>query len=162
MSAFDHDDTAAQSPQACCQKLFSITTLDVVYGKTFTQGIIGSKDPSQALIPVVGSHAGETIVPLFNQAKPTVKTPDDKLDALTNRVYLGGDEVVKAKDDAGSASFRTNDSNAKGLLADPTTPPVFLFQRIDLRTDSLELQHVPPLAGPVSDHIHPSNELVPF
>lgn len=87
------------------QKLFGVTTLDVVRAETFVQGITGSKDPSQTVIPVVGGHSGETIVPLFSQAKPAVKIPDDKLDALTNRVQFGGDEVVKAKDGAGSATL---------------------------------------------------------
>ncbi|KAK4936985.1 hypothetical protein LTR28_009982, partial [Elasticomyces elasticus] len=39
------------------------------------------------------------------QAKPAVKIPEDKLDALVHRVQFGGDEVVKAKDGAGSATL---------------------------------------------------------
>ena len=31
--------------------------------------------------------------------------PDDKYEALVNRVQFGGDEVVKAKDGAGSATL---------------------------------------------------------
>merc|ERR1711939_905180 len=68
------------------KKLFGVTTLDVVRAET--------------VIPVIGGHSGETIVPLFSQSKPAVKIPDDKLDALVNRVQFGGDEVVKAKDGA--------------------------------------------------------------
>lgn len=87
------------------QKLFGVTTLDVVRAETFVQGITGEKDPAKTIIPVIGGHSGETIVPLFSQAKPAVKIPEDKLDALTNRVQFGGDEVVKAKDGAGSATL---------------------------------------------------------
>ena len=87
------------------QKLFGVTTLDVVRAETFVHGITGEKDPSKTVIPVIGGHSGETIVPLFSQAKPTVKIPEDKLEALTNRVQFGGDEVVKAKDGAGSATL---------------------------------------------------------
>lgn len=87
------------------QKLFGVTTLDVVRAETFVQGITGEKDPAKTVIPVVGGHSGETIVPLFSQAKPAVNIPQDKLDALTNRVQFGGDEVVKAKDGAGSATL---------------------------------------------------------
>ncbi|KAM0719056.1 hypothetical protein Q7P37_004961 [Cladosporium fusiforme] len=87
------------------QKLFGVTTLDVVRAETFVQGITGSKDPAKTVIPVVGGHSGETIVPLFSQAQPAVNIPQDKLDALTNRVQFGGDEVVKAKDGAGSATL---------------------------------------------------------
>lgn len=57
------------------------------------------------VIPVVGGHSGKTIIPLFSQAKPPVKVPEDKLQALTTRVQFGGDEVVKAKDGAGSATL---------------------------------------------------------
>ncbi|KAF2861887.1 malate DEHYDROGENASE, NAD-dependent [Piedraia hortae CBS 480.64] len=87
------------------KKLFGVTTLDVVRAETFVQSITGERDPTKTVIPVIGGHSGETIVPLFSQAKPSVKIPADKLDALTNRVQFGGDEVVKAKDGAGSATL---------------------------------------------------------
>merc|ERR1711977_14264 len=87
------------------KKLFGVTTLDVVRAETFVGEITGERDPSKTVIPVIGGHSGETIVPLFSQSKPAVKIPDDKLDALVNRVQFGGDEVVKAKDGAGSATL---------------------------------------------------------
>ena len=67
------------------KKLFGVTTLDVVRAETFVQGITGEKDPAKTVIPVIGGHSGETIVPLFSLAKPSVKIPQDKLDALTHR-----------------------------------------------------------------------------
>lgn len=67
------------------KKLFGVTTLDVVRAETFVQSITGERDPAKTVIPVIGGHSGETIVPLFSQAKPAVKIPEDKLDALTNR-----------------------------------------------------------------------------
>ncbi len=103
------------------KRLFGVTTLDVVRAETFVQDITGERDPTKTVIPVIGGHSGETIVPLFSQAKPPVKIPEDKLDALVNRkhetldpvistnepvgVQFGGDEVVKAKDGAGSATL---------------------------------------------------------
>ncbi|EME82150.1 uncharacterized protein MYCFIDRAFT_188930 [Pseudocercospora fijiensis CIRAD86] len=87
------------------KKLFGVTTLDVVRAETFVQGITGTKDPSKTVIPVIGGHSGETIVPLFSKAEPPVEIPADKLEALTTRVQFGGDEVVKAKDGAGSATL---------------------------------------------------------
>jgi malate dehydrogenase len=87
------------------QKLFGVTTLDVVRAETFVQGITGERDPAKTIIPVIGGHSGDTIVPLFSQAKPAVKIPEDKLKDLTKRVQFGGDEVVKAKDGAGSATL---------------------------------------------------------
>ncbi|KAH0538728.1 hypothetical protein FGG08_004680 [Glutinoglossum americanum] len=87
------------------KRLFGVTTLDVVRSETFVAEIIGESDPQTLKIPVVGGHSGETIVPLLSQAKPSVQIPADKLDALVNRVQYGGDEVVKAKDGAGSATL---------------------------------------------------------
>jgi len=67
------------------KKLFGVTTLDVVRAETFAQQFTGEKDPSKTNIPVIGGHSGETIVPLYSKAKPAVKIPEDKLDALINR-----------------------------------------------------------------------------
>ena len=67
------------------QRLFGVTTLDIVRAETFVQSITGEKDPSKTVIPVIGGHSGETIVPLFSQAKPAVKIPEDKLDDLVKR-----------------------------------------------------------------------------
>ncbi|KAL9091904.1 MAG: hypothetical protein Q9165_004656 [Trypethelium subeluteriae] len=87
------------------KRLMGVTTLDVVRAETFVQSLTGERDPAKTVIPVIGGHSGETIVPLFSLAKPSVNIPADKLDALTNRVQFGGDEVVKAKDGAGSATL---------------------------------------------------------
>ncbi|KAI1821772.1 malate dehydrogenase [Xylaria intraflava] len=87
------------------QKLFGVTTLDIVRAETFVAEIAGKKTGSELTIPVVGGHSGETIVPLFSKVSPSVTIPDDKYDALVNRVQFGGDEVVKAKDGAGSATL---------------------------------------------------------
>lgn len=66
-------------------RLFGVTTLDVVRAETFVAGIVGEKNPANLTIPVIGGHSGETIVPLFSQAKPSANIPADKLDALVNR-----------------------------------------------------------------------------
>ena len=67
------------------KRLFGVTTLDVVRAETFVQELTGAKDPAKTVIPVIGGHSGETIVPLFSQAKPSVNIPEDKLEALVNR-----------------------------------------------------------------------------
>ncbi|KAI0902250.1 malate dehydrogenase [Annulohypoxylon nitens] len=87
------------------QKLFGVTTLDIVRAETFVAEIAGKKTGSELTVPVIGGHSGETIVPLFSKVNPSVAIPDDKYDALVNRVQFGGDEVVKAKDGAGSATL---------------------------------------------------------
>ncbi len=87
------------------KRLFGVTTLDVVRAETFVAEIVGESQPQKLTIPVVGGHSGETILPLFSAAQPAVNIPADKYDALVNRVQFGGDEVVKAKDGAGSATL---------------------------------------------------------
>ncbi|KAI0389992.1 malate dehydrogenase [Xylariaceae sp. FL0594] len=87
------------------QRLFGVTTLDIVRAETFVAEIAGKKTGSELTVPVIGGHSGETIVPLFSQISHGVTIPDDKYDALVHRVQFGGDEVVKAKDGAGSATL---------------------------------------------------------
>ena len=87
------------------QRLFGVTTLDVVRAETFVAEITGEANPAKLTIPVIGGHSGETIVPLFSQANPKGEIPADKKADLIKRVQFGGDEVVKAKDGAGSATL---------------------------------------------------------
>lgn len=87
------------------KRLFGVTTLDVVRAETFVAEITGEKNPGNLNIPVIGGHSGETIVPLFSQSKPSVNIPADKMEALIKRVQFGGDEVVQAKEGAGSATL---------------------------------------------------------
>ncbi|GAW23772.1 hypothetical protein EKO27_g9492 [Xylaria grammica] len=83
------------------KRLFGVTTLDVVRASRFVSEIKGT-DPADEKITVVGGHSGVTIVPLFSQSSH----PDLSSNAeLVNRVQFGGDEVVKAKDGAGSATL---------------------------------------------------------
>mmetsp|Transcript_13014 Transcript_13014/g.33528 ORF Transcript_13014/g.33528 Transcript_13014/m.33528 type:complete len:339 (-) Transcript_13014:137-1153(-) len=86
------------------KKLFGVTTLDVCRAQTFVGGAKGN-DPSKVKVPVIGGHAGTTIVPLLSQAEPTVSFSDEERDALTHRIMFGGDEVVKAKAGGGSATL---------------------------------------------------------
>jgi malate dehydrogenase len=69
------------------KRLFGVTTLDVVRAQTFVGEITGEKNPATLTIPVVGGHSGETIVPIFSQAKPPVNITGDALDKLTYRMY---------------------------------------------------------------------------
>merc|ERR1711977_323850 len=83
------------------KRLFGVTTLDVVRASRFVSEIKNT-DPADEAITVVGGHSGVTIVPLFSQSKHADLVGDA---ALLNRVQFGGDEVVKAKDGAGSATL---------------------------------------------------------
>jgi len=90
------------------KRLFGVTTLDVVRASTFVAEIV--KDTTIApdvVVPVVGGHSGVTIVPLLSQSSHPIPSSlgQSGLEALVTRIQFGGDEVVKAKDGAGSATL---------------------------------------------------------
>jgi malate dehydrogenase len=87
------------------KKVCGVTTLDVCRANTFAAEIM-KKDPSEVDVTVIGGHAGITILPLFSQVPGFMDAADEKtLDAVTVRTQFGGDEVVKAKAGAGSATL---------------------------------------------------------
>eukprot|EP00418_Pyrodinium_bahamense_P024778 CAMPEP_0179133218 /NCGR_PEP_ID=MMETSP0796-20121207/63344_1 /TAXON_ID=73915 /ORGANISM="Pyrodinium bahamense, Strain pbaha01" /LENGTH=324 /DNA_ID=CAMNT_0020832177 /DNA_START=20 /DNA_END=994 /DNA_ORIENTATION=- len=83
------------------RKIVGISTLDVVRANKFTQEITGKP----AEIPVIGGHAGKTILPLFSQDAAGCTIPADKIPALDVRVQDAGTEVVKEKNGKGSATL---------------------------------------------------------
>lgn len=85
-------------------RIFGVTTLDIVRANTFV-GELKGLDPTTVNVPVIGGHAGITIIPLISQATPAVEFPPDQLKALTERIQDAGTEVVKAKAGAGSATL---------------------------------------------------------
>ncbi|KAL2877063.1 hypothetical protein SGCOL_007684 [Colletotrichum sp. CLE4] len=86
------------------KRLFGVTTLDVVRGSKFVADVLGNISPQEIKVPVVGGHSGATILPLISQSKPSVQLSQEQINAITNRVQFGGDEIVKAKAGAGSAT----------------------------------------------------------
>ncbi|XP_004510039.1 malate dehydrogenase, mitochondrial [Cicer arietinum] len=86
------------------KRLFGVTTLDVVRAKTFYAGK-ANVPVAEVNVPVVGGHAGVTILPLFSQATPKANLSDDYIKALTKRTQEGGTEVVEAKAGKGSATL---------------------------------------------------------
>jgi len=98
------------------RKVFGVTTLDVVRAKTFYAEKAGL-ETSRVDVPVVGGHAGVTILPLFSQAVPKApKLTAADIDALTKRTQDGGTEVVAAKAGKGSATLSM--AYAGALFAD--------------------------------------------
>ncbi|KAH0449158.1 hypothetical protein IEQ34_022958 [Dendrobium chrysotoxum] len=87
------------------KKLFGVTTLDVLRAKTFYAA--KAKVPVEEVnVPVVGGHAGITILPLFSQATPASNSlSHEDIKALTKRTQDGGTEVVEAKAGKGSATL---------------------------------------------------------
>ncbi|MCJ1400352.1 Malate dehydrogenase, cytoplasmic [Xylographa trunciseda] len=133
------------------KKLFGVTTLDVVRASRFL-GEIKSTDPADEAVTVIGGHSGVTIVPLLSQSKhPDIsgKTLDD----FVQRVQFGGDEVVKAKDGAGSATLsmamagaRFTESLLKAAqgqsgVVEPTfvDSPLYKDQGVDFFASKVEL-----------------------
>ncbi|QPG74897.1 Malate dehydrogenase, cytoplasmic [Brettanomyces nanus] len=94
------------------QKLFGVTTLDTLRANRFISEIVGS-DPAREDVSVVGGHSGVTIVPLISQTQYSDTIPKEKADALIQRIQHGGDEVVKAKDGAGSATLSMAQAGAR-------------------------------------------------
>ncbi|KAI3402744.1 MDH1 [Candida oxycetoniae] len=93
------------------KKLFGVTTLDVLRAARFVSEVAGT-NPTQEHVPVVGGHSGITIVPLLSQTTHK-DLPKDTKDSLTHRIQFGGDEVVKAKDGAGSATLSMAQAGAR-------------------------------------------------
>jgi malate dehydrogenase len=85
-------------------KIFGVTTLDIVRAQAFVAEKNGS-DPAQQQVPVIGGHAGITIIPVLSKANPALNLPTADIEALTARIQDAGTEVVKAKDGAGSATL---------------------------------------------------------
>lgn len=86
------------------KKLFGVTTLDVVRANTF----VAQKKQLRLIdvdVPVVGGHAGITILPLLSKTKPFVGFTDQEVEELTVRIQNAGTEVVEAKAGAGSATL---------------------------------------------------------
>ncbi|KAJ4714641.1 malate dehydrogenase [Melia azedarach] len=86
------------------RRLLGVTMLDVVRANTFAAEVLGL-DPRAVDVPVVGGHAGVTILPLLSQAKPSCSFTPKEVDDLTDRIQNGGTEVVEAKAGAGSATL---------------------------------------------------------
>ena len=131
------------------KRLFGVTTLDVVRASRFVSELKGT-DPKDENITVVGGHSGVTIVPLFSQSNHPDLTSNAE---LVHRVQFGGDEVVKAKDGAGSATLSMAQAGArfadsilraaqgeKGVI-EPTfvDSPLYKDQGIDFFASKVEL-----------------------
>ncbi|KAJ5094969.1 hypothetical protein N7532_007260 [Penicillium argentinense] len=133
------------------KRLFGVTTLDVVRASRFISQVQGT-NPADEKVTVIGGHSGVTIVPLLSQSNHA-SIAGEARDALVNRIQFGGDEVVKAKDGAGSATLSMAMAGArfaesllraaqgeKGVV-EPTfvESPLFKGQGIDFFASKVEL-----------------------
>jgi len=85
-------------------KIVGVTTLDTVRANKFVGELTG-KNPNYIRVPVIGGHAGETILPLFSQDKIAKTIPAEKIPDLDKHVQNAGTDVVEAKNGKGSATL---------------------------------------------------------
>lgn len=85
-------------------KILGVTTLDCVRANKFV-GEATSTDPSCISVPVIGGHAGVTILPLFSQDKAARTIAQKDIPNLDKKVQDAGTVVVEAKGGKGSATL---------------------------------------------------------
>ncbi|XP_064620352.1 malate dehydrogenase, mitochondrial-like [Lineus longissimus] len=132
-------------------RIFGVTTLDVVRANTFIAQAKGL-DVKDVAVPVIGGHAGITIIPIISQATPPVSFPKEERDALTKRIQDAGTEVVKAKAGAGSATLSMAYAGARFTLSllEALTGTEGKYECAYVRSDESEAKYfsTPLLLGP--------------
>lgn len=87
-------------------RVFGVTTLDVVRANAFVGQALGI-NPRRVSVPVVGGHAGQTILPILSACVPQIgpEISMKEKNALVTRIQNAGTEVVEAKAGTGSATL---------------------------------------------------------
>jgi len=113
------------------KKIVGVTTLDCVRANKFVYEATGKK----VEVPVIGGHAGETILPVLSQCGASI--PADKVVDMDKRIQDAGTEVVKAKNGKGSATLsmayagaRLGKAVLKGLKGLPATECAYVESTI--------------------------------
>ncbi|MDT9587536.1 MAG: malate dehydrogenase [Candidatus Arsenophonus melophagi] len=96
-------------------RLFGITTLDVIRSNTFVSELKG-KNPKTIEVTVIGGHSGITILPLLSQI-PDISFTAAEIEELTERIQNAGTEVVQAKGGGGSATLSMGQAAARFCLS---------------------------------------------
>jgi malate dehydrogenase len=117
-------------------KIVGVTTLDVVRADKFVYEITGA--PLEDVdVPVIGGHAGTTILPLFSQCKAGKTIPADQIPALDKKVQDAGTVVVAAKNGKGSATLSMAFAGARlgkavlaGLAGEPATECAYVASSV--------------------------------
>jgi len=148
-------------------KVLGITTLDVVRANKFVATELGVS-PKDVDIPVIGGHAGVTIMPVFSQDANGAKLTADQVAALDKRTQDAGTEVVNAKNGKGSATLSMAYAGSRlckavlsGLAGTPATECAYLGVTPDIAD-------VPYFATKVTfgtkgvEKVHPIGELTDY
>lgn len=99
-------------------KLFGVTTLDVIRAETFVAEAKGV-NVKEVKVPVIGGHSGTTILPLLSQATVNglkLEFTQEQIEQLTHRIQNAGTEVVEAKAGGGSATLSMAQAGAEFAL----------------------------------------------
>merc|ERR1712113_736517 len=115
------------------KKIVGVTTLDCVRANKFVAEIQGV-NPDDVEVPVIGGHAGVTIMPVFSQDKHTAKIAEGQIPALDEHVQNAGTDVVNAKAGKGSATLSMAYAGARlgkavlaGMNGTPTTECAYVL-----------------------------------
>merc|ERR1711904_323053 len=118
------------------KKIVGVTSLDVVRANKFVAEIT-NKDPELIDIPVIGGHAGTTIMPVFSQDKIAKTIPEEEISGLDKHVQDAGTDVVNAKAGKGSATLSMAYAGAKlgkavlqGLAGNTTTECAYVMSDV--------------------------------
>merc|ERR1711937_667106 len=118
------------------KKIVGVTTLDCVRANKFVSEIAGC-DPSEVEVPVIGGHAGVTIMPVFSQDKYAKGIPTADIPALDKHVQDAGTDVVNAKNGNGSATLSMAYAGARlgkavlaGMNGSPTTECAYVMSDV--------------------------------
>ncbi|WMY95217.1 MAG: malate dehydrogenase [Arsenophonus sp.] len=96
-------------------KLFGITTLDVIRANTFVAEL-KNKNPKEIEVNVIGGHSSETMLPLLNQIQ-NIKLTKTEIKILIKRIQNAGAEVINSKEGNGSATLSTGQAAARFCLS---------------------------------------------
>merc|ERR1712019_247783 len=139
------------------RKICGVTSLDIVRANKFVHEVTGV--PLETIdVPVVGGHAGTTILPLFSQVPAAQTLSAEQISALDKHVQDAGTDVVNAKGGKGSATLSMAYAGAKfgnavlnGLAGTPTvecaycmssvTDLPYFSQKVTFGTSGIEKIH---------------------
>lgn len=145
-------------------KLFGVTTLDVIRAETFVAELKGLS-PEAVHVPVIGGHSGTTILPLLSQVDG-VEFTDEEVASLTTRIQNAGTEVVEAKAGGGSATLSMGQAAARfclSLVDAMNGQNVVEYTYVETNSDDAEFFAHPVRLGPAGvEEILPYGELSAF
>lgn len=146
-------------------KIVGVTTLDCVRAEKFVYE--KTKEAMEGIsVPVIGGHAGTTILPLFSQCPAAAKIPEADIPELDKKVQDAGTVVVAAKNGKGSATLSMAYAGARlgkavlaGLAGEQATEYAYVMSSV---------ASVPYFASKVTfgrdgvQTIHPIGDLSPY